>query len=156
MKKLVLFTVMTAIAVFSYGQSQFYKKYSAYEGMTKVYVSPSMFSLIDDGDEINITGDVNISRIIKNLSGLYILSTENPKYVTEMRNDFEKLIKAGTFETLMEMEDGNEKCVIYVSKNKDIVTDMYICAMEGSEFNIIYLTGEITKEDIKGLVDEMK
>ena len=56
----------------------------------------------------------------------------------------------------MEMEEGNEKCVIYVSKNKDIITDMYICANDGSEFNIIYLTGEITQEDMKGLVAEMK
>ena len=73
-----------------------------------------------------------------------------------MRSDFEKLIKAGTFEMLMEMEEGDEKCVIYVSKNKDIITDMYICANDGSEFNIIYLTGEITQEDMKGLVAEMK
>lgn len=156
MKKLTLFIFMTAIAIFSYGQSQFYKKYSAYEGMTKVYVSPSMFSLFDEGNEINISGNVNISKVTKKLSGLYILSTENPKYITEMRSDFEKLIKAGTFEMLMEMEEGDEKCVIYVSKNRDIITDMYICANDGSEFNIIYLTGEITQEDMKGLVADMK
>ncbi len=120
--------------------------------MTKVYISPSMFSLMGDDVQLNVSEDVDISGIIKNLKGLYILSTDNPKYINEMEKDFNALIKDGQFEVLMEVEETTEKVVIYLQKKDTLISDIYICAREDDELNIICLTGEMTQEDLKGLM----
>ena len=97
MKKTLLIILAALLVVPVFGQSKFYNKYAAYEGMTKVYISPSMFSLMGDDVQLNVSEDVDISGIIKNLKGLYILSTDNPKYINEMEKDFNALIKDGQF-----------------------------------------------------------
>ena len=145
MKKTLLIILAALLVVPVFGQSKFYNKYAAYEGMTKVYISPSMFSLMGDDVQLNVSEDVDIS-------GLYILSTDNPKYINEMEKDFNALIKDGQFEVLMEVEETTEKVVIYLQKKDTLISDIYICAREDDELNIICLTGEMTQEDLKGLM----
>ncbi|MFA5301807.1 MAG: DUF4252 domain-containing protein [Bacteroidales bacterium] len=152
MKKTLLIILAALFVVPVFGQSKFYNKYAAYEGMTKVYISPSMFSLMGDDAQLNVSEDVDISGIIKNLKGLYILSTDNPKYINEMEKDFNDLIRNGQFEILMEVEETTEKVVIYLQRKDTLISDIYICARENDEINIICLTGEMTKEDLKGLM----
>ncbi len=155
MKKTLLIILAALFVAPVFGQSKFYNKYAAYEGMTKVYISPSMFSLMGDDVELNVSEDVDISGIIKNLKGLYILSTDNPKYISEMEKDFNDLIRNGQFEVLMEVEETTEKVVIYLQKKDTLISDIYICAREDDEFNIICLTGEMTKEDLKRLMKDV-
>jgi len=152
MKKTLLIILTALFVVPVFGQSKFYNKYAAYEGMTKVYISPSMFSLMGDDAQLNVSEDLDISGIINNLKGLYILSTDNQKYISEMEKDFNDLIKNGQFETLMEVEETTEKVVIYLQKKDTLITDIYICAREDNELNIICLIGEMTQEDLKGLM----
>ncbi|HHV04353.1 MAG: DUF4252 domain-containing protein [Bacteroidales bacterium] len=156
MKKILLITVTLLLTLSAFGQSRFYKKYSGYEGMTKVYISPSMFSMMGDDAQLNLTNEVNIARVIKNLTGLYILSTSNPVYVQEMKKDFNDLIKAGEFEILMEVEDGSDKVIMYMQKKDNVISDLYICAQEEEEFNVIYLNGKITQEDLKDMMKNVK
>lgn len=156
MKKLVLVALTCLMTVSAFGQSRFYKKFSAYEGMTKVYISPSMFSLMGDDMQLDLTDDVNIAGVIKNMSGLYVLSTSNPGYIAEMKKDFSDLISAGEFEVLMEVEDGEEKVFMYMQKQEDIITDLYICADENSEFSVIYMSGKLTSEDLKEMMKGVK
>jgi hypothetical protein len=155
MKKILLIILAALFVVPVFGQSKFYTKYAAYEGMTKVYISPSMFSLMGDDVQLNVSEDVDISGIIKNLKGLYILSTDNPKYINEMEKDFNDLIRHGQFEVLMEVEETTEKVVIYLQRKDTLISDIYICAREEDEFNIICLTGEMTQEDLKGLMKDV-
>ena len=152
MKKTLLIILAALFVAPVFGQSKFYNKYSAYEGMTKVYISPSMFSLMGDDVQLNVSEDVDISGIIKNLKGLYILSTDNQKYIAEMEKDFGELIRNGQFEVLMEVEETTEKVVIYLQKKDTLISDIYICAREQDELNIICLTGEMTPDDLKGLM----
>ncbi|HBG53579.1 MAG TPA: hypothetical protein DDW70_05150 [Rikenellaceae bacterium] len=156
MKKLVLVALTCLMTVSAFGQSRFYKKFSAYEGMTKVYISPSMFSLMGDDVQLGLTDDVNIAGIIKNMSGLYVLSTSNPGYIAEMKKDVGDLLRAGEFEVLMEVEDGKEKVIMYLQRQEDIITDLYICADENDEFSIIYLAGKLTSEDLKEMMKSVE
>ena len=156
MKKILLLGITLLLTTPLFGQSNFYKKYAGYEGMTKVYISPSMFSLMGDDAELNLSEDINIGSVIKNLNGLYILSTSNPGYIAEMKKDFTDILRAGEFEVLMEIEDGPEKVVIYMQKQSDIISDLYICAEEQDEYNVIYLSGKITREDLKEMMKNVK
>jgi len=156
MKKLILVALTCLLTVSAFGQSRFYKKFSGYEGMTKVYISPSMFSLMGDGMQLDLTEDVNIAGMIKNMTGLYVLSTSNKGHITEMKKDFSDLVKTGEFEVLLEVEDGDEKVIIYLQKQEDIITDLYICADENNEFSVIYLAGKMTSEDLKEMMKGVK
>ena len=109
-----------------------------------------------DDMQLDLTDDVNIAGVIKNMSGLYVLSTSNPGYIAEMKKDFSDLISAGEFEVLMEVEDGEEKVFMYMQKQEDIITDLYICADENSEFSVIYMSGKLTSEDLKEMMKGVK
>jgi hypothetical protein len=135
-----------------WGQSSFYKKYAGYKEVSKVYISSSLFSLMGDNSELEISSQINVAGIIQNLDGLYILSTSNQKVIAEMRKDFEKQIKSGEFEVLMEIEDGDDKVIMYMQKQGTLITDLYICADDYDDFAIIYLSGKITPDNIKTLI----
>lgn len=156
MKKLILIAFTCLLTVTAFGQNRFYKKFSGYEGMTKVYISPSMFSLMGNDMQLELTEDLNIAALIKNMSGLYVLSTSNKGHIAEMRKDFNDMVKTGEFEVLMEVEDGNEKVIMYLQKQEDIITDLFICADENEEFSVIYLAGKMTSEDLKEMMKGVK
>ena len=105
-----------------------------------------------DNSELEISSQINVASIIQNLDGLYILSTSNQKVIAEMRKDFEKQIKSGEFEVLMEIEDGDDKVIMYMQKQDALITDLYICADDYDDFAIIYLSGKITPDNIKTLI----
>lgn len=146
MKKIILLTITCLLAVTAWGQSSFYKKYAGYKEVSKVYISSSLFSLMGDNSELEISSQINVAGIIQNLDGLYILSTSNQKVIAEMRKDFEKQIKSGEFEVLMEIEDGDDKVIMYMQKQGTLITDLYICADDYDDFAIIYLSGKITPD----------
>ncbi|MDY0332499.1 MAG: DUF4252 domain-containing protein [Bacteroidales bacterium] len=152
MKKIILLTITCLLAVTAWGQSSFYKKYAGYKEVSKVYISSSLFSLMGDNSELEISSQINVAGIIQNLDGLYILSTSNQKVIAEMRKDFEKQIKSGEFEVLMEIEDGDDKVIMYMQKQGTLITDLYICADDYDDFAIIYLSGKITPDNIKTLI----
>jgi len=54
------------------------------------------------------------------------------------------------------VEDGDEKVIIYLQKQEDIITDLYICADENNEFSVIYLAGKMTSEDLKEMMKGVK
>ena len=152
MKKIILLTIACLLAISAWGQSSFYKKYAGYKEVSKVYISSSLFSLMGDNSELEISSQINVAGIIQNLDGLYILSTSNQKVIAEMRKDFEKQIKSGEFEVLMEIEDGDDKVIMYMQKQGTLITDLYICADDYDDFAIIYLSGKITPDNIKTLI----
>lgn len=152
MKKIILLTITCLLAISAWGQSSFYKKYAGYKEVSKVYISSSLFSLMGDNSELEISSQINVAGIIQNLDGLYILSTSNQKVIAEMRKDFEKQIKSGEFEVLMEIEDGDDKVIMYMQKQGTLITDLYICADDYDDFAIIYLSGKITPDNIKTLI----
>jgi hypothetical protein len=142
MKKIILLTITCLLAVTAWGQSSFYKKYAGYKEVSKVYISSSLFSLMGDNSELEISSQINVAGIIQNLDGLYILSTSNQKVIAEMRKDFEKQIKSGEFEVLMEIEDG---VVDYlVKKHPDMSEDdvdlvcLLCCGFSATEMSVFY------------------
>ncbi|NLA15198.1 MAG: DUF4252 domain-containing protein [Bacteroidales bacterium] len=152
MKKFILLTITCLLTISAWGQSSFYKKYSEYKEVSKVYISSSLFSLMGDNSELEISSQINVAGITRNLNGLYILSSSDKKVIAEMRKDFEKQIKSGEFEILMEIKDEDDKVVMYIQKQDTLITDIYICTDSYDELAIIYLTGKLTPDNLKTLI----
>ncbi len=133
--------------------NSFYQKYSKTEGITKVYISRSLLSLFGNSSSVDVGTDrVDISQVASKLSGIYVLSTERPDVAQAMKKDFDRLLKDGNFELLMEVDDAQDHCVIYLSRDGKFVRDLYLCARDDNEFSIIQITGEMTQEDLNRIV----
>lgn len=65
-----------------------------------------MFNLMGRVPDMDIEGeDVNLSPVIKSLSGLYIIDSENVRVNARLSEDVKKLVASGKFELLMEAKE---------------------------------------------------
>ena len=104
MKKIILLTITCLLAVTAWGQSSFYKKYAGYKEVSKVYISSSLFSLMGDNSELEISSQINVPASFKTWTACISSPPLNQKVIAEMRKDFEKQIKSGEFEVLMKLK----------------------------------------------------
>ena len=82
-KALVFFTfLIMTVNAFAQDSKYIYNKYSDEKGVSAVYISPAMFKMIGRIPEID-TGNSSqdISEVVRNLKGFYLISTENPELV---------------------------------------------------------------------------
>ncbi|MBO5707836.1 MAG: DUF4252 domain-containing protein, partial [Bacteroidales bacterium] len=78
MKRLIILTVILLSATIASAQEgrNIYNKYSGGEGVTAVYISPSMFKLIGKLPDLEIEtdgGPMDIAPLISSFKGFYML-----------------------------------------------------------------------------------
>lgn len=153
MKRIFLTVILTVSLLPLLAQNTFYEKYAKTEGITKVYISKSLLSLFKGNSSVDLGTDrVDISGVTSKLTGIYVLSTEKQSVAQAMQKDFEALLKKGSYELLMEVEDDEDNCVIYLSRDAQWIRDIYICAQDSSSFNVIQISGMLTDEDLNQIV----
>lgn len=126
-----------------------YNKYSDEKGMSAVYISPAMFRLIGKVPSIRMEGDVDISPIIKNLSGMYILNCEDPELAQRLRGDVDKYMNTGKYELLMEAKEDGEVTRMYTIGNDKIIKSFVLLSVEPGETSFISFEGEIPREKLE-------
>ena len=155
MKKIILTFALALAAVSALAQTSkaIYSRYSEHKGVSAVYISPAMFSLIGRVPELEIAdGDVDIAPIIKNLQGMYILDCENPAVGAKLYADVEKLIKSGEFELLLEAKDDGETVRMYTVGDKKIIRSFVLLATDDEETAFINFEGEIPREKLEAMI----
>ena len=94
MKRIIILfaaLLLTASAFAQNGKS-IYQKYSDAENVSAVYVSPAMFRLIGQIPNLEVGEDnINLTPVIRSLTGLYILNSENATVNGSLRADAERL-----------------------------------------------------------------
>lgn len=156
MKKTILIIaalLLSIITSFAQDGRSIYNKYSDYESVSAVYVSPAMFKLIGKIPEVN--EDIDFSSIIKSLNGFYLLSTEDTSVISKMNNDVDKFISSGKYELLMEAKDGQDKVRFYTIGNNDIITGLVMKAQSNEECTFIYIDGKISQKDLDVMLSKM-
>ena len=101
MKKFILIALAALIGTSALAQDgkSIYNKYSEAEGVSAVYISPAMFKLMKKIPDIDLEGEsVNLGPIIKTLTGMYIISSENPAINDDIKKDVDRFIKRGTYD----------------------------------------------------------
>ena len=156
MKKLAIIAgLLLAVCTSSFAQSgkSIYNKYSDSKGVSAVYISPSMFKLIGKLPEIDVAdGEVNLTPVVKDLEGMYMVSIEDSKECKGLREDVEKMVKSGKYELLMETKDDGETVQIHVINSGEYVTSLVILTVENDETTFIAFDGKIRQEDIERLL----
>lgn len=145
--------LITAVCVSAQTSRSLYKKYSGQKGVSAVYISPAMFRLIGHIPDIEMNdGDVNLSPIIRNLSGMYILNTEDSVIGDRIISDVEKLLDAGNFELLMEASEEGELTRMFTVGDDRSVKSFVLLAIEPDETSFISFEGDIPRSEFEKVV----
>lgn len=132
-----------------------YQKYSDAEDVSAVYISPAMFRLIGKIPDLE-TGDnkVNLTPVIRSLTGMYIINSENASINDQLRNEAERFIKVGRYELLMEVKDHGEAVRMYTVGSDKLINGFVMLAAEPNEVTFICLDGQMARDQFEKLVAE--
>ena len=155
MKKLYILVAMLLVSITALAQDgrSLYNKYSDYDNVEAVYISPAMFRLIVKIPDVKMEGEnVNLGPVIKSLSGLYILSIKQGAVADELAADVNHFIKKGQYELLMEAKESGEVTRMYTVGDDSIVHSFVMLQHDGIETNFICLDGTIPRDKLEELI----
>ena len=157
MRRFFILAAMLLVTISSFAQDgkSIYQKYSDSENISAVYVSPAMFKMIGKLPDIELNeGEVNFYPIIKSLTGLYIINSENTGINAQLYADVEKFIKSGKYELLMEAKDSGQTVRMYTVGNDVTVDSFVMIAKDGGETTFICIDGNMNRSDLEKLLAE--
>ena len=155
MKKFYMLVAMLLLSVSAFAQDgrSLYNKYSDYENVEAVYISPAMFRLIGKIPDIQMEGDnVNLAPVIKSLSGLYILTISDGNLAADLAADVNRFIQKGEYELLMEAKDNGEVTRMYTVGDERTVNSFVLLSRDGAETNFICIDGTIPRDQLEDLI----
>ena len=157
MKRILLLAVLLLGALTASAQSgkSIYQKYSDADNVSAVYISPAMFRLIGKIPDLEV-GDntVNLAPLIRSLSGLYIINSENPRVNDKLSSEVSRFISNGRYELLMESKDAGEVVRMYTVGTEKIVNSFVMIAADGPEATFICLDGQMDRQELEGVLVE--
>ncbi len=154
-KTSILAVLLLALCASAFAQDgkRIYNKYSDNKGVSAVYISPAMFKLMGKLPEIDVAeGDIDLTPVIREMEGMYLISIEDSKAGKELKLDAEKMVKNGRYELLMEAKEEGEAVKIYVISDDGYVTSLVLIASDSDETTFIALDGKIKQEDLEILI----
>ncbi|MDD5950977.1 MAG: DUF4252 domain-containing protein [Bacteroidales bacterium] len=157
MKKALVFLTFLIMTVNAFAQDSkyIYNKYSDEKGVSAVYISPAMFKMIGRIPEIDMgNGSQDISGVVRNLNGFYLISTENPKIVESIKADVKKFIGNGKFELMMEAKDDGMATRFYTIGNDEVINSFVMSAYDEGECTFICMDGVIDRAELERLLTE--
>ena len=149
MKTRLFIIVSIMLAALSVNAQNRFEKIAEMEGVTSVYVSPKMFSMMSGSN----TGDINIDKVAKKLTGLQILSSENQEASDMLRKETALINTKNGYEELLRVKEENERVFIYMKENKD-ANEYVLLVDEEKEFTVIILEGKLTVDEVRGIVNQ--
>lgn len=154
MKKILALAAALLLTFTAFAQDgkSIYNKYSDAENISAVYISPAMFRMLGKVPDIDINGQRNLTSVIRSLSGMYIISSENMRINEDMKKDVMKFVKSGKFELLMEAKDDGETVHIYTSGKGDIINSFVLLATERDETTFICLEGQLSRQQLEAIM----
>ena len=153
-RTLIIAIMATLCSVCSYGQQSFFDKYAEMDGVTSVYISKSMLSLFPKG-QTNVNG-INIGDIASRLDNIQILSADEQPIVDKLRKETSHINTRNGYEELMRVREDGEKTTIYFKDGKKDKKEFVLLVDEKDEFTIISIVGDLTLQEIQGIVNNTK
>ena len=130
-----------------------YQKYSDDDRVTAVYISPAMFKMIGKIPEIRIEeSDVDLSPMIKSMTGFYMLQTEDTSLAEKISKDVVKIVGGNKFETLMEVKDKGQKINILSLGDDEFIKSLLLTVLDSEETVFIGIDGLMKRDDVENAV----
>ena len=151
----VILLIVSALSAFAQNGRSIYQKYSDAENVSAIYISPAMFRLIGKIPELEINdSDVNLAPVVRTLTGMYILNSENQAINASLRGDVDRFIKGGRYELLMEAKDDGETVRMYTVGDSKTIESFVMFVVDGDETTFVCLDGQMPREETEKLIIE--
>jgi len=147
MKKIIILTLMVGIATLCNAQDALFRKYDNVKGVTTVYVSKAMFSMMPKLK----AGDINISKLAGKMDKLQVLTGDSASLIIDIRNEATAYYDREGFENVMKVNEGGEHVTIYMKARQHGLNEFALLNAEKGELEIINILGKITLKDIRNL-----
>ena len=147
----IITLLITFCSVCSYGQQSFFDKYAEMEGVTSVYITKSMLSLFPKG-QASVNG-VNIGNIASRLDNIQILSADEQPIIDKLRKETSGINTRNGYDELMRVREDGEKITIYFKDGKKDKKEFVLLMDEKDEFTIISIVGDLTLQEIQGIIN---
>jgi hypothetical protein len=158
MKRIIVLAIMLLSATIASAQEgkNIYNRYSGGEGVSAIYISPSMFKIIGKLPDLEMETEdgnsINIAPLISTFQGFYMLDINNPTTKSAIEKDVASMISKGRYELMMEVKDEGDTVQIFTSGNEKIIESFVFIASDGESVQFICIDGEINRSDIEKLI----
>ena len=146
----IITLLITFCSVSSYGQQSFFDKYAEMEGVTSDYITKSMLNLFPKG-QTSVNG-VNIGNITSRLDNIQILSADEQPIIDKLRKETSGINTRNGYEELMRVREDGEKITIYFKDGKKDKKEFVLLMDQKDEFTIISIVGDLTLQEIQGII----
>ena len=154
MKRLFVIAALLLTGIMAHAQDSksIYNKYSDENGVSAVYISPSMFKMLGKLPEIEV-GDygakVDITPIVNTLKGFYFLSASDEGIIRRLNNDVKSLLGKGSYELMMEAKQDGETVRFYTDGDDKIVRSFVMMSLDADSATFISMDGLINREALE-------
>ena len=132
-----------------------YSKWAEKDGVTATYISRSMFKMIRKIPQIQLYRPVDLTPVIKNLDGLYMLEFNTAQRNTAnggLRKDIQAVLKG--HEKLMERREGEQVTRLFIATDGKTVSSFVMTRMDiGSNYGqFVCIEGAIPQEEFEKVI----
>lgn len=148
MKRIYITAILALLCTFaSYAQTIF-DRYADTDGVTTVYISKTMLSMMPDMQ----TNEMDISSIASKLDNIRILTCDKSSLIPKLIKETQSLGKG--YEKLMQVNDSGEKVDIFMKSLAGGKNEYIVRVSEKSSLTLIQIAGAITPADIQKAVNK--
>lgn len=148
----ILVILATVFSLFAQAQQSFFDKYAEMEGVTSVYISKNMLSLLPN---VNSTvNGIHIGNIASRLDNIQILSSDESAIISKLRKETADINTQNGYEELMRVRENGEKTTIYFKDKKGKKKEFVLLVDKKDELTIISIVGDLTLQEIQGMIQK--
>ena len=135
--------------------NSFYSKWAEKDGVSATYISRSMFKMIRKIPQIQLDRPVDLTPVIKNLDGLYMLEFNRLQRNTPnggLRKDIQTILKG--HEKLMERREGEMVTRLFIATHGKTVSSFVMTRMDiNSNYGqFVCIEGAIPQEEFEKVI----
>lgn len=150
MKKVFITWIFVLLACAGlHAQESFFEKFADRKGVTSVYISKRMFGMMKNMD----SGNINLANVAGKINSMQILTCENKSVADELRKETAHIKPENGYEELIRVREEGERVTIYVKEGSK-ENEYVLLIDEQDEFTIILLNGQLTLEEIQGVIND--
>lgn len=146
MKRFCITAILVLICILASQAQNIFDRYADTDGVTTVYISKAMLSLMPDMK----TSGMNIGPIASKLDNIRILSCEKSELLPKLRKETQSLGKG--YEQLMKVTDSGDNVDIFMKSLQGGKNEYLVRVSERAGLTLILISGSITPADIQSLV----
>jgi len=160
MKRLLILAAILLAGVAAHAQDSksIYNKYSDENGVSAVYISPSMFKMIGKLPDIELDNGekIDLTPIVNTLKGFYLLNTSQQGLINRINNDVKRLLGGGSYELMMEAKQNGETVRFYTDGDDSIVRSFVMMSIDDYSATFISMDGLINRDALERMLARVR